>query len=403
WSLQRSPGGQPLGTLESGNDITARRNAEDALRQSEATYLAEAQKLSETGSFGWDVQSGRVFWSEQSFRIFGYDLDVVPTLDLYFQRVHPDDIEMVRNTAKQAASGRHTFDFEHRLSMPDGTTKYLHFVAHATKADRLQYAGALMDVTAARRVELRLHDAQAELARVTRITVLGELSASIAHEVGQPLAATVTNAEASLRWLDRNPPRLDEVRASLIRIVGEARRSFQIVSRVRTLAKKEAGQRVALDINDVVKEVISLLQREILLHQVPLRLALGPSLPMVLGDRIQLQQVLINLIMNGIQSMENVSDRPRELSIESGCGTDGSVVVAVRDSGAGFPSEHADDLFEAFFTTKPQGMGMGLSICRSIIDAHGGTISAIPNAGYGATFQCTLPPTRESQRMQSSP
>ncbi len=168
------------------------------------------------------MQSGRVFWSEQASGIFGYAADVVPTLDLVLLRVHPDDLELVRSTVSGAATGRHTFDFEHRLLMPDGSVKYLHVVAHATMSDRLQYAGAIMDVTAARQTELKLHDAQSELARVTRVTMLGELSASLAHEMGQPLSATITNAEASLRWLDRDPPRLDEVRASLTRIIGEA-------------------------------------------------------------------------------------------------------------------------------------------------------------------------------------
>jgi len=399
WSLQRAHG-VPLAVLESGNDITARKRAEDALRQSEATYVAEAQRLSDTGSFGWDVASGKVFWSRQSFSIFDCPLDVEPTLDVVLQRVHPDDLEYVRRMIAERAASRLPFDYEHRLLMPDGSVKYLHVVAHATNAQQLHYAGAIMDITAARRTELRLHDAQTELARVTRVTMLGELSTSIAHEVGQPIAATVTNAEASLRWLERDPPRLDEVRAGLTRIIGEARRSFQIVSRVRTLAKKDTGLKAPLDVDDVVKEVLSLIQREILRHQVTLRLQLAGALPPVFADRIQLQQVLINLIINGMQAMEGISDRPRDLSIatRTGSAPDAPVVIAVRDSGAGIAPETREQLFNAFFTTKPQGMGMGLSICRSIVDAHLGTIRALDNEdGYGVTFECALPRASAAQ------
>ncbi|MFC0401927.1 PAS domain-containing sensor histidine kinase [Paraburkholderia rhizosphaerae] len=393
WSLQRGADGEPVATLESGTDITDRKRAEDALRRSEATYLAEAQKLSATGSFGWDIESGRVFWSEQSFRIFGYETDIEPTLDRVIQRIHPDDINFVHDLVEHASSGRHSLDFEHRLLMPDGTTKYLHVVAHAIEADRLRYAGAIMDITAARQTELRLQDAQAELARITRLTMLGELSASIAHEVGQPLSATVTSAEASLRWLDRDPPRLDEVKSGLTRIISEAQRSFQIVRRVRTLAQKNPVQKAAIDVNEIVNESVALIQREIFRHRVPLQLKLAHDLPLVFADRIQLQQVVINLAMNGIQALDGMIDRPRELSIETRTGParDDPVVIAVKDNGAGISRENEARLFEAFFTTKPQGTGIGLSICRSIIEAHHGTIRASNNDGYGATFECALP------------
>ncbi len=395
WSLKRSASGQPLATLESGNDITARKHAEDALKQSEAVYFTEAQKLSGTGNFGWDVQSGQGLWSEQTFRIFEYSFDVIPTLDLVMLRVHPDDIQTVRDMISQAAAARHSLDFEYRLLMPNGSVKYLHVVAHVTRSDRLQYAGAIMDVTSARQTQLHLQDARCELARITRVTMLGELSASIAHEVSQPLSAIAMTAEASLRWLGHEPVRLAEVQTNLARIIDETRRSAEIIKRVRALARQDAGERVPLNINDVVNEVVSLIHREFSRHDVPLRLQLARPLPLLLGDRIQLQQVMINLIMNGIQSMDGVANRPRELSIESRVGTDGNVVVAVRDSGIGISASNADRLFDAFFTTKPQGMGMGLSICRSIIEAHEGSIAATNNDGYGATFECTLPPLRE--------
>ncbi|HEY3597927.1 MAG TPA: ATP-binding protein [Paraburkholderia sp.] len=394
WSLQRNGGGRPLATLETGNDITARKRAEEALRQSQATYLAEAQQLSNTGSFGWNVGSGEVFWSEQTFRIFEYEAGIVPTLELALQRVHPDDVVRFRETIGYASTHRKDFDFEYRLLMPDGAVKYVHVVAHATAAesDPLRYAGAVMDITPARQAEQQLHHAQSELAQVTRVTTLGELSASIAHEVSQPLAAIVTNGEACLRWLDCQPPESEEARASVARMIGEGRRATQIVRRIRTLARKDTGQKAPLDLNDVVNDVISLTQREVLSHRVPLRVRLAPSLPPVLGDRVQLQQVLINLVMNGIQSMDGVCEWPRELSIETKQDQNTEVILAVRDCGTGIHPENADRLFDAFFSTKPQGMGIGLSICRSIVEAHGGKIRAFNNDGYGATFECRLAP-----------
>ncbi len=396
WSLQRN-GARALATLETGNDITARKRAEDALRRSQETYIAEAQQLSRTGSFGWNVGSGEVFWSEQTFRIFEFDPHIVPTLELIVQRVHPDDVERFHETVNHASSHRQDFEFEHRLLMPDGSVKHLHVVARTTTAEAaeagpLHYAGAVMDITAARQAEQQLHHAQSELARVTRVTTLGELSASIAHEVGQPLAAIVTNGEACLRWLDHRPAQPEEVRASVTRMIGEGRRATEIVRRIRTLAKKDTGQKMPLEVNEVVNDVISLTQREVLSHQVPLRIRLAPSMPPLLADRVQLQQVLINLVMNGIQSMNGIHEWPRELSIESGQDPEGNVVLAVRDCGCGIDPANVDRLFEAFFSTKPHGMGMGLSICRSIVEAHGGTIRAFNNDGHGATFQCILPP-----------
>jgi PAS domain S-box-containing protein len=398
WSLQRNGNGRALATLETGNDITARKQAEQALRRSQATYLAEAQRLSRTGSFGWNVWSGEVVWSEQTFRIFEFDPGIVPTLELVLQRVHPDDVERFRDIVGRASTHKQDFEFEFRLVVPDGAIRHLQVVAHVMRdePERLHYAGAVMDVTQARQSEQQLHHTQSELARVTRVTTLGELSASIAHEVGQPLAAIVTNGEACLRWLNHQPPQPDEVRAGIARMIAEGRRATEIVRRIRTLARKDTGQKTPLELNDVVNDVVSLTQREVLSHQVPLRVRLAPLLPPVLGDRVQLQQVLINLVMNGIQSMDGITGWARELSIETGLTPDGNVALTVRDCGAGLDPRHAERVFDAFFSTKPHGMGMGLSICRSIIDAHGGKIVALNNEAHGATFQCILPPLAKS-------
>jgi C4-dicarboxylate-specific signal transduction histidine kinase len=241
------------------------------------------------------------------------------------------------------------------------------------------------------RAEEALQKSQAELAHVTRVMTLGELMASLAHEVNQPLAAVVTNAQACLRWLALEPPRPDEARAAVERIVRDSNRASEVIQRIRALVKKTEPQMVALDINDVIREAISLEQREMLSRRVSLRTELASALPPVLGDRVQLQQVVINLVMNALEAMAPVMDRPRDMLIRSQQDASNEVLVAVRDSGMGIDSENAERLFNAFFTTKPSGIGMGLSISRSIIAAHGGRLWASPNADHGSTFQFTLP------------
>jgi PAS domain S-box-containing protein len=239
--------------------------------------------------------------------------------------------------------------------------------------------------------EQRLLDAQMELARITRVTTLGELTASIAHEVNQPLAAVVANAEACLRWLDRDTPNLDGARRSVEWVINDSYRASEVIRRVRALANKADIEKAPLNINDVVKEVIALVQRELFSHLVSVRTDFAPALPMILGDRVQLQQVIINLVMNGIEAMQSVTDRPRELVVRSGQDEPGQALISVADCGVGIAAENVDRLFEAFFTTKSSGMGMGLSICRSIMEAHGGRLWATPNVPHGATFQFTLP------------
>jgi PAS domain S-box-containing protein len=239
--------------------------------------------------------------------------------------------------------------------------------------------------------EQRLLEAQMELSHVTRVTTLGELIASISHEVNQPLAAVVNAAAACRRWLDGGTPNLDEARSAVDWIVKEGNRASEVIRRVRALANKTDIEKVPLDIDDVVGEAIALVQRELISHRVSLRMEFAPALPMILGDRVQLQQVIINLVMNGIEAMQSVSDRPRELVIGSHQDETHRVLVIVTDSGVGISAENADRLFNAFFTTKSSGMGMGLSICRSIIEAHGGRLWATANVPHGATFQFTLP------------
>jgi len=262
----------------------------------------------------------------------------------------------------------------------------------------LGYRGTGTDITAtirANHAEQALREAQAELAHVTRLTMLGEMTASIAHEVNQPLAAVVNAAAACRRWLDAATPNLDEARCAVDWIVNEGNRASEVIRRVRSLANKTDIEKVRLGVNDVVREAIALVQREFISYRVSLRMELAPVQPMILGDRVQLQQVIINLVMNGLEAMQSVRDRPRELEIGSRQDETHQVLVTVTDSGVGISTENADRLFNAFFTTKSSGMGIGLSICRSIVEAHGGRMSAANNVGPGARFQFTLPLHRE--------
>ena len=397
WAVLRDAAGRPIATLETNNDVTERKLAEDALRRSEAN-LADAQSLSHTGSFAWDVTSGQISWSEEAYRIFACDPNTAPTLELVLQRTHPDDRAFLQHLLERVSRNRENWEIEHRLLMPDASVKHIDVVAHATgdTPDRLEYSGALMDVTAAKHAQEALQRAQAELAHVTRMITLGELTASIAHEVNQPLAAIVTNGEAALRWLGFKPPQLEEARGAAERIITDSHRASEVIKRLRHLAKKTDTQMEPLDINGVISDVVALVQREVVSHRVRLRLDLGNTLSTVTGDRVQLQQVLINLMMNGIEAMSQVSERSRELLIRSLPREPNYIVVAVRNSGMGINSEQMDRMFHAFVTTKPDGMGMGLSICRSIIQAHGGELWAVANDDAGATFQFTVPVHHET-------
>jgi NO-binding membrane sensor protein with MHYT domain/signal transduction histidine kinase len=369
---------------------------EEKLQQSEA-YLSEAQRLSHTGSFGWRVPAGEVIWSEESFRIFQYDRTTKPTVELILQRVHPEDMAQVKQTIERAARDGKDFDHEYRLVMLDGSVKYVHVVAHGLRGESgsIEFVGAVMDVTGRKRAEEALRQAQADLAHVSRVTTMGELTASLAHEVNQPIAAAVTNANTCVRWLTRDQPDLEEARAAALRIVKDGTRAAEIISRIRLLFKKGTAQRELVDVNDIIQEMIVLLRGEATRYNISIRTALATDLPVVMGDRVQLQQVMMNLIINSIEAMKSV-DGNREVAIESQQEKDGHIQVSVSDTGVGLPSQESTQIFNAFFTTKPDGTGMGLSISRSIIESHGGRLWAAGNNPRGAYFHFTLPTNPEA-------
>jgi predicted ATPase/signal transduction histidine kinase/GAF domain-containing protein len=364
------------------------------LRNADA-YLAEAQRLSHAGSFGWSPSSGETYWSDETFRIFElYGRAATPSVErIMRERVHPEDVASFRHIIERAAKDGRDYAHEYRLRMPDGTVKHIRSVAHGRRNETtgVDFIGAVTDVTAIRLAEMELHKTRTELAHVTRMTSLGELTASIAHEVNQPLGAVVTNAEAGLSWLDRHPPNMKEAQAALERIVRDGNRASEVIRHVRTLAKKTDIQMAPLELNEVVREALALVQHELLSYGVSMRMDLATALPLVLADRVQLQQVILNLVSNGIEAMQPITDRARELVIRSEQHDAQHVGVTVTDCGVGFSAEHAERLFNSFFTTKSSGMGIGLSICRSIIDAHGGRIWATSNLPHGATVQFTLP------------
>jgi PAS domain S-box-containing protein len=380
-------------------DVTAAKQAEEALRRSES-YLADAQRLTRTGSWAWNVATRQsVYWSQENYRLFGFDPEAgIPSDEAFYQRIHPEDRDRVRREVflERPDEGSH-FDVDFRIVLPGGAVKYVRSTGHPVRnisGDLLEYVGTSIDVTERKRADEereRLRQVQADLAHLNRVTTMGELTASLAHEIRQPISAAVTNAKTCLRWLVRDAPDLAEASEAASRIVKDATRAADIISRISLLFKKGALQRELVDVNELIREMIVLLRSEANRYSISIRIELAEDLPMVMADRVQLQQVFMNLMLNGIDAMKGMTGEG-ELTIKSGA-DDGQVLVSVSDTGVGLPPEQAEQIFKAFFTTKDQGTGMGLPISRSIIESHGGHLWAIGASGRGATFQFTLPAT----------
>ena len=500
--------------LREAQEKAERKKAEEALRRSEM-YLAEAQRLSHTGSFGWNVLSGEIYWSDETYRIFECEPTTKPTLQTVIDLTHPDDRVRLQHIIDRASIERREYLAEHRLIMADGSVKYLRAVGNCACSEdpeSVVFIGAVTDVTERKRAEEtlreqanlldltrdaifvrdlngfitywnrgaealygwtpgqargklarellktvssvprdrimaellssgrwegelgrtkkdgarvvvasrwslqrdargtpvaaletdnditerkraeeereRLHQLEADLARINRVSIMGELAASLGHEINQPIAAAAINARAGLRWLQREPPETEEARQAVSRIVNDLDRVGGIIERNRSLYRRGTPPRELMDLNEIIRQMVVLLRDAAKRQSISIRTDLDAALPTTTADHVQLQQVLMNLMLNGIEAMK---DQSGELSVTSTRTEDGQLLISVRDAGIGLPGEELERIFEAFFTTKPQGTGMGLSISRRIIESHGGRLWASPNTGRGATFQFTLP------------
>nr|WP_310132004.1 PAS domain S-box protein [Burkholderia ambifaria] len=376
-------------------DIEARKQAEQAWRRSEA-FLSGAQRLSHTGSIAMRLPDCTMWWSDETYRIFELGRHMVPSLGLIASRVHPDDVSVVRDAWNRQISGASALDIKFRLLMADARIKHVHYVAHPIRhQNETEYVGALMDITERVVAQEALDRSNAELAHATRVTMLGELAASIAHEVTQPLAAIVTAGDAALRWIDRPEPDLREVQQSVAQMIRDAKRASDVIRQIRAMARKRAPEQALLDLNDVVRESLELVARELETQRMDVEVDYSALPQRVCGDRVQLQQVVINLVMNAIQAMSGLPPGARRLRLRTQA-CDGRAHVMVEDHGAGIRDEDFDRLFSVFFTTKQDGMGMGLSICRSIVEAHGGRIWAEIPDRPGTVIQFVLPLDEET-------
>ena len=379
--------------------IAIERTQRDAmLRRSEA-LLTQAQRLSSTCSFSWRVGTEEMTRSDEAIRIFELDQAAPVTKELFRSRVHPEDFPHLRAMMDQAHGGNGIdFEYEHRLLMPDHSVKYVTMVCEGMQDQdgQLEYIAAVQDVTQRRRSEEALAKARSELAHVARVTTMGALTASIAHEVNQPLSGIITNASTCLRMLAAVPPNVDGAIETARRTIRDGNRASDVITRLRALFGKKDATTEPVDLNEATREVISLLRSELQRTRVIPQAELSDDLPSVVGDRVQLQQVILNLLRNAADAMSGVDDRPRQLVIRTARDEDDRVRLTVRDAGVGFDPQAVDRLFEAFYTTKDDGMGIGLSVSRSIIESHHGRLWAEPNDGPGATFSFSIPWRTES-------
>ena len=369
-----------------------REHAESALKRSGA-LLAEGERLSLTGTFWWRVATGEITWSDQVYRIFDFDRSAPVTLERIGSRLHPEDIDVFQQVLDRARADAADFEYEIRLQMPGGPVKYLHIMAHSTRDNdgRLEYIGAVHDVTDRRSSDEALGKLRSELAHVARVSSLGTLTASIAHEVNQPLSGIITNASTCMRMLDADPPNIDGARETARRTIRDGHRASEVITRLRGLFSKNAGPYESVDLNEATREVIALSQSELQRKRVVVRPELADDLPPVTGDRVQLQQVILNLLLNASDAMRDVDDRPRQAVITTQQEEGDGVRVTVRDAGEGLEARALEKVFEPFYTTKNDGMGIGLAVSRSIIENHRGRIWAAANDGPGATFSFSIP------------
>jgi len=386
--------GQIIEIIGTTMDVTERKRVEDSLRRSES-HLAEAQKLTHTASWAWRLpHRNAVEVSQEFYRIFGFDpAEGAPTREEYLERVHPEDRLKWTGITERAIMEKADYDHEFRILLPNGIVKWIHTVGHpvvSNAGDLEQFIGSSTDITERKSAEQereKLRQLEADLAHINRVSTLGEMAASLAHEIKQPIAAAITSANSCVEWLAHEPPNLDRARTAAARIDRYGNRAAEIIDRIRSFYKKSPPQREFVDVNGIIHEMLTLLKGEAMRSSIAMRTDLSDELPKIMVDRVQLQQVLMNLMLNAIEAMENSGG---ELTVKSEL-QDGQLQFSVSDTGVGLPAEKMDQIFSAFFTTKPQGSGMGLAISRSIVESHGGRLWATVNHGRGATFHFNLP------------
>jgi signal transduction histidine kinase len=359
----------------------------DELQRSEA-YLAEAQRLTQTGSWARNPLSEITYWSEECYRVLGFDPQgPPPPFETVLRRIHPDDQAFCRERVEKGVRDKVDFEFDYRIIHPDKGVRVIHDVCHPVldrSGNLVELLGSVVDITERKRAE----QLQADLTHASRVSTMGEMVASISHELAQPVQITTAHAKASLRWLQRDPPDMTEVRKGTEKIMEAGTLASEIINRLRSLYKKALPKRELVTINEVVGEMAGMMEGEARGHGVSIRTDLKDDIPMTVADRVQLQQVLMNLMLNGIEAMR---DTGGVLTVKSQLGEDGQIQISIHDTGPGLPMGKADQIFDAFFTTKPQGSGMGLAICKSIVESHDGRIWANGDCGRGATFHFTLP------------
>jgi PAS domain S-box-containing protein len=390
----RDESGRIVRWYGTNTDIDDRKRAEEELRRSEA-FLAEGQRLTLSGSFLWRLDTDEITFSEELYRIHEFDRDSPVTFDRIRGRIHPEDLPLLSKSIERGrAGGTSALNYEIRLRMPNGSVKYLRTISHEARDrdGRPEIIGAVQDVTERRLAEEALTQARSDLAHVTRVTSLGMLCASIAHEVNQPLSGIITNASTCLRMLAADPPNVEGARETAKRTLRDGNRASELITRLRALFSNKESMTEPVDLNEAAQEVIALSMSELQRNRVILRPEFADNLPVVTGDRVQLQQVILNLLKNASDAMSAVNDRPRQLRIRTERSTDGQVRLTVQDAGVGLDPQSMDRLFQPFYTTKNDGMGIGLSVSRSIIERHHGSLRAELNDGPGATFSFSIPP-----------
>jgi len=391
---KRDASGKPHERFGTIQDITDQKRAEQALQRSES-YLREAQKLTHTGSWAWRVEDRKtVHLSEEFYRICGFDpAQGALTLEQCSERVHPEDRVKWKSIIERAIVDKADYDREFRIVLPNGMLKWIHTVGHpvlSAAGDLEGFVGSSTDITERKRAQQereKLRQLEVEIAHINRVSMLGEMAASLAHEIKQPIAAAITSANTCVEWLAHEPPNLDRARTAAARVDKYGNRAAEIIDRIRAFYKKSPSQREPVDVNEIVLEIFTLLHGEAVRCSIAIRPELAGDLPKIKADRVQLQQVFMNLTLNAIEAMR---DAGGELTVKS-LRQDGQLLFSVSDSGPGLPVEDVDRIFSAFFTTKPQGSGMGLAISRTIVESHGGRLWATANNGRGATFHFTLP------------